>query len=393
MTQGIFDGFEELIASRRELYKHYDTKVRIALPESAKMDSNITELKYKIEQGTGIRFDAALLGEHSEASSDQMRVSHRQRATGRLPEQGLDETAMADFVLENYTDKLTISVPDGTDLLANVLVAADLSAMPYIEISVGNGSRLELLEWFASSGADMAPLQIVHVGTGAKADISIVHNETETAHVYMISSAVTGADSELCINSAYAGAAETKSATFAEADGARSAIRLNSIIVGSGMQSFDISAVTRNIGRETRTEAKTGSVLFDKAKCTTKDFAKVDKVAEGAYTYVEERGLLLGEASRFTPLPDMSIDTRNVSFASHSASSTPIDEKQAFYMMSRGLEHSEAVHSLAIAFLMKYLSGISSATAKEIAASIARNKIIAGNVSEVPELSAAKIWQ
>ncbi|MEM3483105.1 MAG: hypothetical protein QW091_02820, partial [Candidatus Micrarchaeaceae archaeon] len=75
------------------------------------------------------------------------------------------------------------------------------------------------------------------------------------------------------------------------------------------------------------------------------------------------------------------------------ASSTPLSKEHIFYMMSRGMSEGDARHSLTLAFLMHYLTSMSNAKIKEIAATIINDKMLSGAVPAAPQLSTSSIWQ
>jgi len=199
-------------------------------------------------------------------------------------------------------------------------------------------------------------------------------------------------NAELKLATAFVGNAMTKSALFASAFGKNSTLQVNELAFGTGSQVFDTSTAIVNSAEETTAEDRARCVLFDNAHCIGKGFAKVKKEATNAYSYVEHRGLQIGSNTKYVPMPDMSIDTRNVKFASHSASSMPIDANAIFYMMSRGIGEEEAKMAFVEGFLSKHTSQISSGRFKEIVASALISKLREGKTVYAPVTSTKGIW-
>ena len=76
---------------------------------------------------------------------------------------------------------------------------------------------------------------------------------------------------------------------------------------------------------------------MDKSFCIMKGFAKIEKGATKAKSYVHERGILLDRGARVNGLPDMSVDENDVK-ATHSSATAPVDPESVFYLMSKGID-------------------------------------------------------
>ncbi|MEM3781528.1 MAG: SufD family Fe-S cluster assembly protein [Candidatus Micrarchaeaceae archaeon] len=390
-----FAEYSEILASRRELYKRYG----IGLDQSGLSSGVALEpmrFKQELERNALLNF-GAVASASVQQSCEGVEVSGTANASAKDYEaKGLDlgdEQSIADFISSNSVCDVRVEASEGSDVSANILFVADSFLPVKITVNAERGSNIRLLEWFASEGMGIMPLHEISAGSSANVDISVVHNESDSAKSVSLASATAAERAVIQINQVFSGSAKSKSAVFATAEGDASSVGANSIVIGSGSQAFDIGSVLRGIGKNTNLQARTGAVLLGRSHCLIKDFAKVCNTAKGSYSYVEERGLLLSSDSNFVPLPDMSIDTKNVSFASHSASSAPLSGESVFYMMSRGMSEEHARRSLTLAFLMHYINGMSNAKAKEVAASIINSKALGGGIDAAPQLSIANVWQ
>ncbi|MEM3181010.1 MAG: SufD family Fe-S cluster assembly protein [Candidatus Micrarchaeaceae archaeon] len=388
-----FGDYSEILQSRKELYKRYGIGLSADGFSDGKASSPL-QFKAMLEHNTRINF-GALVSASATQSSNGVEVARKgTQSKNDISSVNLnDEQAVAAFIDENSVCEVHVNAPENSEINANVLFVADSLLPVKIIVNAQQGSVVKLLEWFASDGKGVVPLQVINAGRNAYVDLSIVHNEAINANLVSLASATAGQGAVIQINSVLSGLSKAKLSTFAIAKEDASKISINSVLIINKHQAFDASSVLRSLGKNTTAQSKTGAVLFDQSQCLLKDFAKVDKAAVGAYSYVEERGLLLSSESNFMPLPDMSIDTRNVSFASHSASSTPLSKEHIFYMMSRGMSEGDARHSLTLAFLMHYLTSMSNAKIKEIAATIINDKMLSGAVPAAPQLSTSSIWQ
>ena len=101
-----------------------------------------------------------------------------------------------------------------------------------------------------------------------------------------------------------------------------------------------------------------------------KGYAKILGSAEGSRSNIEERGLLIGEGASISQLPDMSVECSNIASATHSASTSPMDGEQLFYLMSRGLGPDKAREMFISGFIERYLSNVGNSKVKDVVKSI-----------------------
>ena len=82
-------------------------------------------------------------------------------------------------------------------------------------------------------------------------------------------------------------------------------------------------------------------ILKDKAYTDLSGLIRVGSAAQMTNSRLEEHTVLLSEKSRCDALPALDIQTDDVQ-VSHSAAVTQADEEKLFYLMSRGLDESQA---------------------------------------------------
>ena len=162
--------------------------------------------------------------------------------------------------------------------------------------------------------------------------------------------------------------------------------------MGASDQKFDINTFMTNAKPNTYAKLESGAVLDGSSMCMLKGYAKVEKLAKGAISRVEEHGILLSEAAHIDALPDMAIDYGDGVSATHSAATAPIDKDALFYIMSRGIDNVESRRLFVGAFMSKYLAGITNPLARELATSLLLEKAESGSFGKIPGISMKNVW-
>lgn len=394
VEQAIAD-FAELPFDKSELYKRYSSDIKLSDVAEHGADGADAALK-SITGSAGIKFDLRSTGEGISSSSSTIRVS-KHVGTGKTSAKGASfEDSLYKHMRGAGYSIVWIDVPEGATAKLNfLLLNENPEAQPVIVANIGKDARLRLFEWVGSAigaTATRTTVNVVNAGPGSITEISVLHNESDACDVGTLNSIKASDNASVKLNCVYNGGNSTKSSTMASAEGTGSKIAVNEIVLGNGSQSFDLGAFTLNAGARSDTTLRSGTVLKDRSLCTLKGYAKVTSGASGSRSYVEERGLVMDSEARMRPLPDMSIDCKDVASASHSASAAPIDAEKLFYLMSRGIDETRAKRAFVASFLSRYLASIADDTVKEIAISVLLDKLDNGRHATVPRISPQSLW-
>lgn len=379
----------------KELYKKY--LVNLQIPEQIGQRSGVSldSVRNAISEASRLKFDAVVSNNVLVSSSEYVHEANIEGSPDTKKDFSSTEEKLAHFIHFNLKKMLVIEIPSGKRAKLNILFLCNSNMPLEIAVNVGSNSKLDLFEWFASAAKEssiLAPLHAISVESNSEAEINVLHNENASTVVGALSRAKVMAGSSLRFNSIYNGSSVTKSTSYADAVGKNSRVFVNELVLGSGDQKFDISTFIVNSNVQTTAMIRSGAALKQRSFCVLKGYAKVSKGADGAYSNVEERGLVLDLDARMQPLPDMSIDHNNVTFASHSASTAPIDGESLFYMMSRGLSEEKAKRIFIASFLSKYLAEIDNDIVKEIAISILLHKLDTNTLVDAPKISVQDMW-
>jgi len=139
---------------------------------------------------------------------------------------------------------------------------------------------------------------------------------------------------------------------------------INTIYLGKEDQLFDLNYIAELRGEKTNIDIEVQGALKDKAKKHFKgtiDFKKGCKKAKGNEN---EACMLLSETAKSLALPMLLCSEEDVE-GNHSSSAGKINEKELFYIMSRGFELKEAMKLMVRARFNKILENIKNEDLRE----------------------------
>jgi len=117
----------------------------------------------------------------------------------------------------------------------------------------------------------------------------------------------------------------------------------------TGTQHFDTKALSLHTTLHTNANAVFKAVLDDKSLTGFQGAIRVLKPGQHTDSFLEDHTLFLSEASKADALPSLDVDANDVR-CSHGATIGMIDKEQIFYLMSRGLDRSQAEKMIVAGF-------------------------------------------
>lgn len=122
------------------------------------------------------------------------------------------------------------------------------------------------------------------------------------------------------------------------------------IILANHKQKFNTQSKIYHKAHYTKGYCTIKSVLTDKANSAFEGVAKIEKLIEGADSFVSSKGLLLSPTTRCNAIPALEIESSNIK-AAHQATVDKISEEQLFFLTSRGLSEEESKKLLVESFI------------------------------------------
>lgn len=123
------------------------------------------------------------------------------------------------------------------------------------------------------------------------------------------------------------------------------------IAFGNGLQHFDLTSYTQHLSPYTKSNVVMRGVVKDKARVNFYGLVDIEKDAHDSDSFLSEHAMLLNPGARANAIPSLQIKNANVR-AGHGATVGQIDEEQIFYLMTRGLNESEARKTIVEGFLL-----------------------------------------
>ena len=135
-------------------------------------------------------------------------------------------------------------------------------------------------------------------------------------------------------------------------------------ILGNNTEKFNANIKAVHNAPNTGIKAKIRTALTDNAVCHINGDWIIEKGAQGTDTHFADHTLILSEQAAAKTSPNLEIKTDTVK-AGHSASVGKIDEEALFYLLSRGLNETEAKALMVQGFFETELSYIPDEMLKE----------------------------
>lgn len=393
------EGNEYANANVGELYKKYhldlDKEIK-SLDFSGREDEDFESFAELIAEKLRINIDAIIGKKGYVVNDGAVRF-----AKGRGPKKGTAKDAFSmgeafSAVTEKHVDRrIVIETADG-EKKKIVVVFANMKAplVSQVEINVGKNSEMELLEVFVSKAGRPSlnlAMHDVNIDSYGSLEMNVLRNEDRETIAGHFGNFVLHEMSKAKINMAYEGGKSVVARNTVDAAGYGAYSELNSTMVSSGEQKFDVMNVLINTAAGTSCLGETKSVLADKSLNFVKDMAVIPPKSIGSRSYIKERAILLGKEARASMLPDMSISENRVK-ASHSAAAAPIDKEAIFYLMSKGMSEESSTKLIIGGFLNDMMGRISEGSSKAIIMSHMNEKMRNGRFGEPLESSLEWVW-
>ncbi len=394
--------YASLPSETNELYKKYYTE--IPLPSGEELESGrkndsrkeVEQLAASIEEKTGLKFDLIFSNSFVRNQSKILSIRKMSEISERLNQKIYrnSDNKLVAFLNANSRDAIIVDIEKGKKEKLNILFINDSHLFFECLFSLAENSTLDVFEIFASTsaGSISAPLQEFSVGKGAQLDLAVLNDGNDKSTMLHLSKGTVEESGKVNANFVYNGSKLTKAINLFDAKGISGSVDVTEIIYGTREQKFDINTYLLNSKEKSHTKLSTGAILDGSSQCQLKGYAKIEKYTKGAFSNINQRGIIISEKAHIDALPDMSIDYSDQVSATHSAATSPIDKEVLFYISSRGIEDAEARKMFVASFISKYLSNIENPHAKEIASSIMLSRIGGSDFGSIKDITPKGVW-
>jgi Fe-S cluster assembly protein SufD len=129
------------------------------------------------------------------------------------------------------------------------------------------------------------------------------------------------------------------------------------ILFGTSRQHFDYHTLQDHAAPSTTSDLLYKTELKDNARSVFSGMIRAHKQAQKTDAVQTNRNLLLSDHCRADSIPNLEIEANDLR-CTHAAAIAPVDEEQVFYLTSRGIPRSDAVHLIVEGFFEPLLEQI-----------------------------------
>lgn len=273
------------------------------------------------------------------------------------------------------TETQRIVVAANTRRAIELVVVSLGTSHPAIEIEVGAGGALSLIERHLSLGTAVTITNVALVGNvGAHATLElsrIGHHGPKAQFLDTIDlQFAEGAIGKVV--QLTAGGAATRTTAFIEHAGRDASLEWHSSALGEGSQHHDTFVRVAHAAPGARTLQQFRGIASGRSRIGFNGHMRVEATAIGAQSDQSLKCLLAGTEAEADVRPQLEIYTDAVK-ASHGATVGKLDPDMLFYLLSRGIPEEAAASLLKWAFVSDVLARLPSASLRtEVDASLER---------------------
>ena len=235
--------------------------------------------------------------------------------------------------------------------------AAQEAVFPLTVITIGAGSALTLID------------ESVSVGLGAPGAVHLVNERIElvlepgasvqyvrlqrwdaAAREFLLLRATLARGASLTLANINLGAALSKAHLVTKLTGEQASTKLYGFVFGHGRQHVDQHTLQDHQAPRTTSDLQFRAALQDESRMVYTGLIRIAKTAVQTTAYQANHNLLLSRAAKAETIPMLEILADDVQ-CKHGASIGPIDDEQAFYLMSRGVPRTAAERLIVMGFV------------------------------------------
>jgi len=237
------------------------------------------------------------------------------------------------------------------------------------------GARATFTEEFVATvrGSLNVVVELV-VGDGATLEYVTTQRHHPEARQFGTHRATVGRDAELDWVVLGLGGTRAKSRMESYLAGRGANVKVTGAYFLTGSEHADYDTTQEHASPDTTSDLFFKGVLADSARAVWRGVIQVDKGAQRTDAYQENRNLLLSHDAHADSIPGLEIEANDVR-CTHGATIGQLDKLQVFYLMSRGLSHTEAQRLIVRGFFEPVLERIASAEVRETLASALEARI------------------
>ncbi len=263
-----------------------------------------------------------------------------------------------------HHDDVALRIPPGTSVdrpvrLVRIMSAAPQQALfPLTIITVGAGSTVILIDEYVSL-VDPSQSEPTHLINGR---INLVLEPHANVHYvrlqrwdpagreFLLQRATVAEGASLTVANLALGASVSKAHFMTRLTGPNASTKLYGFVFGHGAQHVDQHTLQDHQAPHTSSDLEFRAALQDQSRMIYTGLIRIAQAAQHTEAFQANHNLLLSQRARAETIPMLEILADDVQ-CKHAASTSPIDEEQAFYLRSRGLSRQAAERLIVMGFV------------------------------------------
>ena len=274
---------------------------------------------------------------------------------------------LAKFVALHQTywnQGLFCCVPEGVTVDLPLKAGIEISGrggvvFPHILLVAGEGSSVTLIDERTSDETMADPVvsnEMVEIIVKKGATARYIHLQRWGSAVAELFTqrAVLEQDAQFLNIHVGLGGKVTKANVETTLTGPGARADLLGVFSGRDAQHFDFHTLQDHVAERTTSDLLYKSALKDTSESIYTGLIRIEKKAQKSDAYQANRNLLLSKGAKADSVPMLEIEANDVR-CTHGVAVGPVDEEQAFYLMSRGIPPAEAEHLIVEGFFLEVL--------------------------------------
>lgn len=222
-----------------------------------------------------------------------------------------------------------------------------------ISVDVGRNSKVSFLQNMQL--AEFCELTVnLKVAEGAKVEYAIVQNTHENGYLRSAYRGQVGKGATLTWFDLELGGRIVSADIETSLAGSGAIGNTFGVLLGQGMQAFDISHRTNHRADRTSSRMESKGALYDSAKAVYRGLIHIPKGIFGSTGFERSDTLLLSKQAQAVSIPELEIGNNDVQ-CGHASTISRIDTEKMFYFQSRGISADEAAGECARGHVMSIL--------------------------------------
>ncbi len=256
--------------------------------------------------------------------------------------------------------------------------------LPHTLVIAEDQARVNFVDCYGSleTAADKPCLSIgagtVYAGPGARVYRQNVQNFARNALSFQLEANIADRDASVQTIGVNLGAAYARLENQTRIIGPGADVKMYSLTVATGEQEFDQRTLQIHEAPHATSDLLFKNALTEQSRTIFSGLILVEKNAQKTDAYQTNRNLLLEPTAEACSLPGLEIEANDVK-CSHGATTGQVDERELFYMMSRGISKKEAHKLLVFGFFEEIIDKVEFAELKDNVRTLVQAKFHRGH--------------